>query len=335
MIRINCIENKEDNKSNYSGYITYNDLVKHAYLKPLTVNRLTDDRRLGKMTKYIEEKGNIYPPLVIALEPECKFEYDSSKHQLLIDVHETQDRKFIIIDGQHRFRSIEELLKYKNDESTLSRKQSIFIITNVSDIDQRKLFMDINNNMKTVSNVSKRIFEVSIPNYISLYIIKNLNIVKNINIKNDQCTKSYPYKFILSGNKILFGGLDIDSYDEEQLEINLNKYKEKGFIIWKEILNFIEKNTKLELKINKLNANINNYKSIKTEIFINAFMTVLMKENNNLIENDNDILKNIVKNKIKFIDSGTYFEHEKEILELDKEKKKAKIIECLEERENE
>lgn len=331
MIKIECLENRINGKLQYTGYIKYKDLVKYALLKPLTVNRLTNNNRVNKMREYIEKPESIYPPLVIALEIGCNCLY--SNNELLVggesdDLIAEEDR-LVIIDGQHRYLSIKELIENCEDDEILNRKQAVFILNNMSDLEQRHMFMEINDNMQKVSSVSRRIFEVKIPNYISLKTITNLGIIKKINIKNDQCTEYYPYKFILSGNQLLFKDIELESFNNETLLNELEKYIKCSEYIWKNVLIFIEKNSTLNIGISK-EANLNDYKSIKTEIFIKVLFKKIIKENPDILNLSIDKINSIVIDILKNIENNNYFSHEDELIKLDKKEKEKKILRYIE-----
>lgn len=331
MIRIECLENKINGKLQYNGYIKYKDLVKYALLKPLTVNRLTNPNRVNKMKEYIEKPESIYPPLVIALEIGCNYSYNNN--ELFIggesdDLILEEDR-LIIIDGQHRYLSIKELIDTCEDDEILNRKQAVFILNNMSDLEQRHMFMEINDNMQKVSSVSRRIFEVKIPNYISLRTIINLDIVRKINIKNDQCTEYYPYKFILSGNQLLFKDIELENFNNETLLNDLEKYIKCSEYIWDSILKFIEKNTVLNIGISE-EANLNDYKSIKTEIFVKVLFEKIVKENPDIINFQKNKIKSIITTILNDIENSNYFSHEDELIKLDKKEKEKKIAMYIE-----
>lgn len=337
-MRLECLENKINEKNAYIGYINYADLVKFSFLKPLTVNRLTDEKRIEKMTFYIEKQDANYPPIVVAVEEGCSISYNSSKNELIIEKSfgELHNNRLAIIDGQHRYLSIKNLIDMNKDNIEIkNRRQAIYILTDLTEVEQRKYFMEINENMKKVSSVSKRIFEVNVPNYISLKTIIDLDIVKSINIKNDQCTSMYPYKFIQSGNKILFNNVDYKNYNKDSIINVLNIYVEKSRIIWEEILKFIEENTNLYIKWkNKSHEIKNDYKSIKTEIFIKVFLEKLVQENTNIRENiegiDNKELRKILLNFIKMrIYDTKYFDYDDKLFALEKISKEAEIRKIL------
>lgn len=340
MLTIECLENRVNGKKVYVGYITYKNLVKNSFLKPLTVNRMTDEGRIKKMMEYIERRESNYPPIVVSVEEGCRHIFDSNSKELIVEKNSKkgyENNRLVIIDGQHRYLSIKSLLKSNsNNIEILDRKQAIYILTDMTESEQRQCFMDINDNMKRVSSVSKRIFEISIANYISLKVIKQLNIIDKVNIKNDQCTKKYPYKFIQEANKILFREFKLSNYTEKNLITELDIYSEKVSVLWRYILTFIDDNTRLDIGFSKLeDSDKRDYKSIKTEIFIKAFIEILVNKSSELL-NFKDIpiekLEDIIKKFIEDLISEkkiNFFSHEDEINRLDKNFKYSKIKEIL------
>lgn len=330
MIKIECLENKENSKVSYTGYIKYKDLVNYALLKPLTVNRLTDSKRLKKMKEYIEKVDSIYPPIVIALEKGCDWFYKNDELILEDDSSEiTDNNRLVIIDGQHRFLSIKKLVEsFEDDKEISNRRQAVFIVNNMTDIEQRNLFMEINDNMKRVSSVSKRIFSVEIANYISLKTIINIGITKKINIKNDQSTEFYPYKFILNGNQVLFGDIELESFNSSSLLESLDKYSVYSECVWRKVLSFIEENSSIKIGLAD-KPNIRNYQSIKTEVFINSLFSILSKDikiYNLPIEKVNKLVMGILEQ----IKNNGYFTHEEELLKYEKKEKGEKIAQYIE-----
>lgn len=332
MLKIECIQEESSGRLHYSGYIKYCDLVKYGFLKELTVNRITDEARLPKMEEYIRQPESIYPPIVVALEKSVKKSYNINTKELIIEkgISENSDNNIlVIIDGQHRFLSIEEIIKEDNIEGFDKRKQSIFILTDMSDIEQRDLFIQINDNMKRVSSVSKNILDVTIPNYISLKTIKELDIINKVNMRNDQCTKVYPYKFILEGNKVLFKNLKIDNFDECKLLEVLNHYSMVGTSIWKRILEYIESNSSLELGIvDKKKITTNDYSIIKTEAFIKAIFCIIKDDeelHKQIVDSESDIatIDNKIEKYIKLL-NNINFGDEEDIKRIKKSNKKEK-----------
>ncbi|EHK2406049.1 DGQHR domain-containing protein [Clostridium perfringens] len=328
MLKIKCIENNTIEKKVYSGFINYKELSEYAFLKPLTVNRVTDESRIKGMKNYIEE-GNNYPPIVVAIEEGWNFKYNNFELKVYKNDIKENKKRLVIIDGQHRYLSIKELVKEKNNEEINNRKQAIYILSDLSEGEQRKSFVDINDKMKKVSKVSKTIFQYTQENYITLKTIINLGIISNINIKNDQCTQKYPYKFILEANKIIFSDIQIDD-NERYLKI-LNQYSDKAKIIWSCILNFIEKNTNLNI-LGNIKCN-KDYKSLKTEVFIVGLANSLIKEYDyfsEIIEKEDYIIRENINSfieKVKY--KYNYFKYEDELSKLNIRKKRKRINEIL------
>lgn len=335
MIEIQCLEENIGGKLYYIGYITFEQLSKHSQLKPLTVNRITDDNRITDMKDYISKNNSFYPPIVLALNDNSEFEYNRNRNTLSIDLQQNIN-PLVIIDGQHRYKSIKALI---DDRSTYiqnaTRRQAVYIVTNMSETEQRNIFMQINETMKQVSNVSRRIFKIEIPNYISLKTVKDLNIVKMINFKNDQCTIKYPYKFIIEGNRQVFSYLNYADFDSKTMSTHLDKYSKISSIIWKSLLGYIETNTKLKVGIiEDIKLKEKNVKFIKTEAFINAFFKYFIDKqkylNNINIECfDYKQLKADIDNIIKLISDDKFLNNEEELVGTSKKEKENKILEIL------
>lgn len=336
MLKIECIKDDINGRENYSGYIKYGDLVKFGFLKELTVNRITDQNRLPGMEKYIKKPSSIYPPIVVALEKGTNVSYNNTSKELMIDngISENNEKLLVIIDGQHRFLSIKQAIRNSDDEAFRNRKQPIFILTEMSDIEQRNLFIEINDHMKRVSSASKDIFDISIPNYLSLKIIKDFGIANKINMKNDQYEEKYPYKFILSGNRVLFKSLKVDSFDEKDLLDILNKYSNIAKKIWTDIFIYLEKNSSLKLGVSDNCDKENQYDLITTEAFIKSLCKIIKEDSNlyTLISNYDSNIDDIktefdkILNKIYEINFNSYLEDFKNINKLERERRLYKIM---------
>lgn len=328
MLKIKCIENNTTDKKTYSGFINYKELSEYAFLKPLTVNRVTDSSRINGMKNYIEE-GNNYPPIVVAIEEGCNYTYTNFELKICKNDIIEKKKRLVIIDGQHRYLSIKDLVNEKNSEEINNKKQAIYILSDLSEVDQRKSFIEINDNMRKVSKISKTIFESTQENYITLKTIINLDIISNINMKNDQCTQKYPYKFILEANRIIFSNVEID--DNENYLEKLNEYADKSKIIWSCIFEFIEENTNLNILNNTICNKV--YKSLKTEIFIVGLANSLIKEYDYfslIIEKEDETIRENIKSFIEKIkDEYKYFDYENEISDLNITEKRNKINEIL------
>lgn len=326
MLKIKCIENNDSGRKVYSGFITFKELSDYAFLKPLTVNRITDKSRIKGMKEYIEKEGSNYPPIVVAIEEGCKCTYSNSELRISKADIKEKKKRLVIIDGQHRYLSLKRLVEEAKNEEVNNKRQAIYILSGLSEFEQRQCFIEINDKMKRVSNISKKIFDSTQENYITLKTIIDLDIATKINIKNDQCTKKYPYKFILEANKIFFSNIEICN-NEKYIE-ELNKYASKSNVIWRNILEFIEKNTNICI-FKEENDKEHEYKSVKTEIFLIEFVESLIREYDgfkSIIEQDDDKIQSDIKQHIEKINTVyKYFSYEEDINKLSKDDKRDKI----------
>ena len=324
-MKIKCLENDINGKKFYLGYVSFQELVKNLQLKPLTVNRLTTRKRVEEMVEYIKEENSFYPPLVLAINNDVNCKYSCITNILEIEIESELDN-LVIIDGQHRFKSILSLVKRGQ---CLDKRQAVYIIGDTDESEQRQIFTEINENMKSVSNVSKRIVKIEIVNYISLKTVIDLNIIERINFMNDQCTKQYPYKFIIEGNRKIFGSLSNSDFNADTMIDKLDEIAKISIILWGKVLRIIEENTNISIisKDTEINRK-RNIKFVKTEAFINAIITyfIEMKNKNNFI----DLLMNIdimkyeeeVDDYIKKINIDKFYECDDEISNIPSKKDK-------------
>lgn len=118
------------------------------------VNRDISDHRIPKITKYIDTFDNnigIYLPSIVLVASGTEPEVNDMKNLFTFK----EGYKFIILDGQHRIKALE---RYVNQESNQKKIDSILnsavtvqIYFNMSEEQQRKLFIDINSTSKKVS----------------------------------------------------------------------------------------------------------------------------------------------------------------------------------------
>lgn len=232
-IKIDEIEIGEINeKSNlFIAKILYKDLNKICKLGNVSINREVDDDRAEKMVEYIKAKGAFYPTLVVATTKKNIIDYNEKKRNIEIKIKDEQD-KFIVLDGQHRFQSINYLLK---EEGDIKRYQSVLLIENMNNFQQRKTFLDINDTPRRVTTGTKLRFDKTIANYYSLsFIDKRENVLKYILMDDNQTANNekIPYKYIVKFNDKLIsiiskafkkGNLkfpEVDYYKEPILAIN-------------------------------------------------------------------------------------------------------------------
>lgn len=228
----------------YTSIMTYEELIEICTLGNVSINREVDDERASQMVAYIGQSNAFYPPIVVATNKKNNLDYIETTKQLCIDIHE-EDCKFIVIDGQHRFKSIEKLLKEESeDDKYTKRKQSVFIIDNANDFNQRKIFMDINNNSKKVKLGTKIRFEESIANYFGLYVLENIEgFTEYVVLDSDQATDNtkIPYKFIVKCMEKIVNVLEKEFRKERLRFEDIEKYNSIVLSIWKSIFILIQK----------------------------------------------------------------------------------------------
>lgn len=232
-IKIEELELVENNdKSNiYIAKVEYSDLNKICKLGNVSINREVDLDRAEKMVEYIKNRGAFYPTIVVATTKKNIIEYNDLKKSAEIKIRDEQD-KFIVLDGQHRFNSINLI---PEEVSIRGRYQSVLIVENINNFQQRKLFLDINDTPRRVTTGTKLRFDKTIANYISLSLVDSRESILSYVLMDDNQTstnKKIPYKYIVKFNEKLIsilsqnfkkGNIDlitIDKYKEEILQIN-------------------------------------------------------------------------------------------------------------------
>ena len=85
----------------------------------------------------------------------------------------------------------------------------------------------------------------------------------------------------------------------------------------------------LNIGISK-NANLNDYKSIKTEIFIKVLFGKIIKENPDILTLSKEEIKSIITSILSNIENNDYFSHEDELIKLDKKEKEKEILRYIE-----
>ncbi|EOU1682064.1 hypothetical protein M1Z66_000971 [Clostridium perfringens] len=213
--------NNTDEKSNiFILKVAYSELNNLFKLGNIAINREVDEERAKKMTEYIKEKNSFYPTIVAATSAKNMINYDDNLK--LIETKITKDdQKFIVIDGQHRFKSILEL------DCNMDRYQSVLLIDNINEFYQRKIFCDINDKAKKVTTGTKLRFNKTIENYITLYFLnKNDNFLKSVNMDENKAGKGneIPYKYLYRFNENLLKDL---SKEFKQNRITINDIEEK------------------------------------------------------------------------------------------------------------
>ncbi|AMN35783.1 DNA sulfur modification protein DndB [Clostridium perfringens] len=229
------LDNNTENSNIYILKVSYSDLDKLFKIGNISINREVEEERAKKMSEYIKDKNSFYPTIVAATNTKNLINYNENLKTISVKLLGEND-KFIVIDGQHRFKSIVGLTeKFDN------RYQSVLLIDNINDFQQRKIFIDINDTPKKVTTGTKLRFKKNIENYITLSflnfdedILDYIDMDENQAGKNETIPYKYLYRFnekllkVLSNNfnkeKILLSEID-NTYMEDLLLIN-SKIKE-------------------------------------------------------------------------------------------------------------
>ncbi|MEH7384580.1 DNA sulfur modification protein DndB [Bacillus sp. JJ1521] len=120
-----------------------------------SVNRDINYSRLNPLAKYIDsydsEIGIFLPSLVFSFPGDPNKYYDTFKKELSIPM----GGKLKVIDGQHRIKGLEHLLKIikepERKEYILNSSLTAQIYFGLSEKDEKNVFVDINSNAKRVS----------------------------------------------------------------------------------------------------------------------------------------------------------------------------------------
>lgn len=142
------------NKAMMSSQITIDNILK-LYKIDSEVNRDLSYNRIPNLIKYIKNKdskiGIYFPAFVFSFRENPLDYYDKENCQLVIN----KNSKLIVIDGQHRIKSIEKYINTIKDEhekeKLLNNTITCQIYFGLKKEDERKLFSDINSNSKKVS----------------------------------------------------------------------------------------------------------------------------------------------------------------------------------------
>jgi len=251
-IKIDEIEIGEiTEKSNiYVAKILYNDLNKVCKLGNVSINREVDNDRAEKMVEYIKTKGSFYPTLVAATTKKNIIDYNEKKKNIEIKIKDEQD-KFIVLDGQHRFQSINYLLK---EEGNIERYQSVLLIENMNNFQQRKTFLDINDTPRRVTTGTKLRFDKTIANYYSLsFIDKRDNVLKYILMDDNQTANNekIPYKYIVKFNDKLISIISKEFKKGKLKFTQIDSYKKSILIINGILADIIEQSQKNDDQITR------------------------------------------------------------------------------------
>ncbi|WP_191567309.1 DNA sulfur modification protein DndB [Metabacillus idriensis] len=129
--------------------------VLNVYKIDNSVNRDINYSRLNPLSKYIDsydtEIGIFLPSLVFAFPEDPSTCYDKQKKELNIPVNV----KLKVIDGQHRIKGLEHLLKNISESERKNRLLDSTLTAQIyfglKDEDEKNVFVDINSNAKRVS----------------------------------------------------------------------------------------------------------------------------------------------------------------------------------------
>lgn len=269
----------------YMIKMDYETLVNICGIGNVSINRQVDPTRARKMVKYIKDKESFYPPLIVATTKKNAVVYDDIKKIINIDSEKlSTNHDLLVIDGQHRYTSIKYLIE-EDKSCALNRYQSVFFIDNLNEFQQRKIFVDINNNAKKVTTGTKLRLEKTLINYISLSVVdNNIKIQEKIVMDENQTgdLNDIPYKFIIRGNEKLLDRIDKD-YDKDILDLNdVDKFLKLVHTVWVNIFNIIEV------------AQINDYQIVSNEAFYIAFCDYMRNTFDSAVYNiDNSIIEDI------------------------------------------
>lgn len=317
-IMLNRNDEMDEKKDLYIASVTFDELINICCLGNIAINRGVKEERAQKMTQYIVDTNSFYPPIVVSSSYCNNLKYDEFTNKLSLNIKKEED-KLTIIDGQHRYLSIKNLLENKENKAHSSRKQSIFIINGINEYEQRKIFMDINNTASSVKTGTKIRFENNLANYFSLVVIDEIREFKQIismEINQTSDPKVIPYKYIVFFNKAMVKVLNEKFTNGEKNFSEIKSYGAEIVEIWKRIYKLISNCIDSEDKI------------ITNEVFFIALGEIISENftiGNMEISELENYIKNI-ENNITTI-SEKYFK-EKFNLKNDKVKK---IIELLKE----
>lgn len=134
--------------------ITVRELLE-VYKIDNVINRDINYARLGPLATYIDsidsEVGIFLPSLVFAFTGDPSKYYDTSRKELSLP----PGVKLKVIDGQHRIKGLEHLLRHSSDtakkEKILDSTLTAQIYFGLDEVDEKNVFVDINSNAKRVS----------------------------------------------------------------------------------------------------------------------------------------------------------------------------------------
>lgn len=269
--------NTKEKSRIYIAKISYKDLNSVCKFGNVSINREVDDDRAAKMVEYIEKKDSFYPTIVVATNKKNLIEYDENKKTIQIKIKDDEE-KFIVLDGQHRFKSINLLLKEK--ECDINKFQSVFIIENMNNFQQRKVFLDINDTPRRVTTGTKLRFDKTIANYFSLsFLDENCSVLKYILMDDNQTSTNnkIPYKYIIKFNEKLISILSKNFKNNKITFEEVEKYKN----------DIVKINNMLDEIIKK--SQQNDYQITKYELFYTELGDLLGEYIKDAFDNKKDI----------------------------------------------
>lgn len=186
----------------YLVSIPFAELIKICKIKSISTNRSVDEFRAAKMVKYIKQRSAFYPPIIISTCKKDQINFNTITSEISICNATNDTNSLTIIDGQHRYKSIELLME---QDGTCGKNQAVFIINGISDLKRREIFIDINDNAKRVSTGDKERYKISLANYFGLLYLKNYDNIQHIDWGANQMKpgKKFPYKFIVKSIGII------------------------------------------------------------------------------------------------------------------------------------
>lgn len=254
----NVYEGSVTKFSTYMLSVDYSELVKLARVKSISTNREVDHSRAEKMIDFISKSGSFYPPIIVATDSIGSFRYDNDTNTCEFNISSEKGNELIIIDGQHRFTSIQKLLALEIGDKFKEIKQAVFLIDGINELKRREVFLEINDNAKRVSTGDKERYKTNVSNYLSLKLINKIEVIKYINWGANQTTKinEYPYKFIVKSNKLLLNQAEKD-FKSAKIDLKaIDKLLKSLEYIWEINFMYFEENSQ--------------YNVVNTEVFIKA-----------------------------------------------------------------
>lgn len=314
--RFKCIKINDERENKYLISAKYKDLVDITEVNKLSINRLIDEDRAKRMIDFIKMDSNFYPTIIMVTSEDCNLTFYESTSEL--ELRSESNYLLGVVDGQHRYRSIELMLE--NEEITeeakqkiMEREQSIFLISNLKKREQRTLFLEINRSANKVKKATELRLDISVYNYYGLEFLKNhKEFLEYINFDEDQVLKKeekkIPYKYIIKSNEALLKDFEQEYKNKNVKAEELNKYYECIEYIWdtimKKVVEYIKQDKPLRKSIFSLEIFYTTffdmiYRSCKSEpeSFSNESIKEEFNKMSKILEVDTANLKNDVDAK--------------------------------------